>query len=88
MRERARAWQRTSSKESARERYEKGIKEMKEGNRVGYAKMMYTRVFFEDGVGNIEEKGLANEALGLEVEDLDEATERALERANTVQLLG
>ena len=78
----------TVTKESARERYEKGIKEMKEGNRVGYAKMMYTRVFFEDGVGNIEEKGLANEALGLEVEDLDEATERALERANTVQLLG
>ena len=78
----------TVTKESARERYEKGIKEMKEGNRVGFAKMMYTRVFFEDGVGNIEEKGLANEALGLEVEDLDEATVRALERANTVQLLG
>ncbi|KAK0100448.1 hypothetical protein ONS95_008398 [Cadophora gregata] len=76
------------TKESAKERYESGIKEMKEGNRVGFAKMMYTRVFYDDGVGNVEGKGLANEALGLEVEDLDEATERAFERAKTVQIFG
>ncbi|PVH82295.1 NAD(P)-binding protein [Cadophora sp. DSE1049] len=78
----------TVTKENAKERYENGIKEMKEGNRVGFAKMMYTRVSFEDGVGNVEGKGLANEALGLEVEDLDEATERAFERAKTVQVFG
>ncbi|KAH7361020.1 hypothetical protein BKA65DRAFT_578064 [Rhexocercosporidium sp. MPI-PUGE-AT-0058] len=74
-------------KESAKERYETGIKEMQQGNRVGFAKMMYTRVFFEDGVGNVEGRGLLNAALGLEVEDLDEATARAFERAKAVQVL-
>ncbi|KAG4437294.1 hypothetical protein IFR05_007232 [Cadophora sp. M221] len=74
------------TKESAKERYENGIKEMQQGNRVGFAKMMYTRVFYEDGVGNVEGKGLANEALGLEIEDLDEATVRAFERAKTAQV--
>ncbi|KAL2074983.1 hypothetical protein VTL71DRAFT_8763 [Oculimacula yallundae] len=76
------------TKESAKERYETSLKEMKEGNRIGFAKMMYTRVFFEDGVGNVEGKGLVNERLGLEREDLDEATVRAFERAKSVKLFG
>ncbi|KAH7417670.1 hypothetical protein BKA64DRAFT_658546 [Cadophora sp. MPI-SDFR-AT-0126] len=76
----------TLTKENAKERYDTGMKEMRAGNRIGFVKMMYTRVFFDDGVGNVEGKGLANAALGLEVEDLDEATERAIERAKTVQI--
>ncbi|KAH9210865.1 hypothetical protein DL95DRAFT_307089, partial [Leptodontidium sp. 2 PMI_412] len=76
------------TKESAKERYDTGITEMKQGNRVGFAKMVYMRAFYDDGVGNVERKGLANKTLGLEIEDLDETTARAFERAKTVQVFG
>ena len=46
--------------------------------------MMYTRVFFPDGSGDFESnKGTLNAVLNLPVEDLDEATGRAIERAKT-----
>lgn len=56
---------------------------MQEGERTGFVKMMYTRVFYPDGVGNIEHKGTLNSVLGLPQEDLDEATKAALERSKT-----
>ena len=62
-----------------KERYESGMKMMKEGNRLGFARLLYTRVFYPNGDGNYEEKrGLANKVLGLPKEDLDEATKRAI----------
>ena len=62
------------------ERYKSGGKMMQEGNRLGFARMMYTRVLYPNGDGNYEDKhGLANEVLGLPREDLDEATRRAVE---------
>lgn len=72
----------TISEEPAVERYTGGLKAMKEGDRTGFVKMMYTRVFYPDGCGDFEShRGTANAALGLPKEDLDEATKAAMERA-------
>ncbi|KAI9896955.1 hypothetical protein N3K66_007977 [Trichothecium roseum] len=47
-----------------------------------FAKMIYARVLYPDGVGNFERsRGTLNEALALPREDVDEATARAIERA-------
>ena len=74
----------TIKKEPAQERYSGGIKEMKEGKRIGFAKMMYTRVFYPDGSGDFEHnKGTLNALLGLPKEDIDEATKIAIERSKT-----
>jgi hypothetical protein len=71
----------TITKVPSQERYAKGIQKMQAGDRVGFAEMMYTRMFYNDGVGDYEHKGLINDALGLPVEDLDEATKAAVERS-------
>ncbi|CZR67747.1 related to oxidoreductase CipA-like [Phialocephala subalpina] len=72
----------TITKEPSHERYSNGLKEIKEGQRIGFAKMMYTRVFYPDGCGDFENsKGTINSLLGLPNEDIDESTERAIERS-------
>lgn len=72
----------TITKEPAKQRYADGLTGIKEGKRIGFAKMMYTRVFYDDGCGDFESrKGTLNSLLDLPEEDLDEATERALERS-------
>ena len=72
------------TKEPAQERYSSGIKEMQEGKRIGFAKMMYTRVFYPDGSGDVEHnKGTLNTILGLPKEDIDEATKVAIERSKS-----
>lgn len=79
----------TVTKEPARERYATGLKEMGEGKRVGFAKMMYTRVFYADGYGDTESaKGNINRLLALPKDDLDEATERAIERSKVLSQTG
>lgn len=71
-------------REPAKDRYERGLKMMKSGERVGYAIAMYTRTFYSSGEGNTEKRyGLANKVLGLPEEDLDEATKGALELVET-----
>lgn len=73
------------SKESSKERYTTGIKQMKEGEKIGFAKMMYTRVFYPDGSGNTEaKKNQLNEILGMKKEDLDVATKAAIERSKQI----
>jgi hypothetical protein len=62
--------------QNAEERYAEGVKEMEQGNMLGFFKSMYARVFYPDGVGLLETD---NEALGLPVEDLDEATKVVLD---------
>ncbi|CAG8337170.1 unnamed protein product [Penicillium nalgiovense] len=47
----------TITKESAKESYENGVKEMNQGDGIRFIKMLYTRIFFEDGAGNFEPKG-------------------------------
>jgi hypothetical protein len=68
--------------EPSKTRYRDGLEQIKSGDRIGFAKMMYTRVFFQDECGDTEtSKGTVNAALDLPSEDLDEATRRAQERS-------
>jgi hypothetical protein len=70
------------TKEPAQERYSSGIKELQEGNRIGFAKMMYTRVFYPDGCGDFEHnKGTLNNLLDLPKEGNDEAAKAAIEHS-------
>lgn len=70
------------TKEPAQERYSSGVKEVREGKRIGFAKMMYTRVFYPDGCGDFEHnKGKINGLLALPEEDMDEATKVAIEQS-------
>ncbi|KAI7501898.1 MFS general substrate transporter [Hortaea werneckii] len=67
--------------EPAQERFAAGLEAMKAGDRLGFAKMLYSRIFFSDGVGNFEaSKGTVNEMLNLPEEDLDEASRVAVRR--------
>jgi hypothetical protein len=72
------------SYEPSVERYKRGIKEMQDGLHTGFVKVMYTRNFFPGQGGDFEsEKGVANEKLGLPNEDLDVATKRAVDMAES-----
>lgn len=69
------------SYEPAVERYETAKVDMKNGDRMAFARQMYTRVFYPDDSGNFEKRvGLQNEMLGLPKEDMDEATRAAVKR--------
>ena len=73
------------TKEPAKERYTGGMEAMKKGDRMGFVRMMYTRVFFPDDCGNFEKtKGTINDLLGLPKEDIDEATKAAIQRSKEV----
>lgn len=79
----------TITREPAQERYSSGIKEIQEGKHIGFAKMMYTRVFYPDGCGDFEHnKGTINSLLNLPEEDIDEATKAAIERSKTSNWVG
>ncbi|KAI7366904.1 hypothetical protein KC336_g21257, partial [Hortaea werneckii] len=70
--------------EPAQERFAAGLEAMKTGDRLGFAKMLYSRIFFSDGVGNFEaSKGTVNKMLNLPEEDLDEASRVAVRRSET-----
>ena len=74
----------TIVKEPARERYASAVEALQGGDRMAYVRMMYTRLFYDDGCGNFEaRRGVSNEMLGLPKEDLDEATARAIERTDS-----
>lgn len=65
--------------QDVKERYAEGMKELGEGNRMGFAKAMYARAFYPEGRGDYETGwGLDNETLGLKTEELDEATRRTV----------
>ena len=68
--------------EPSKERYESGVAELRKGNRLGFARLLYTRVFYPDGSGDYEtSKGLHNDILGLPKEHIDEYTKVALQMA-------
>ena len=70
------------SHEPSVQRYKVGVEEMQKGNFRGFAQLMYTRVFYQDGSGEFEtSRGLLNEVLGLPREDMDEFTKIAVQRA-------
>ena len=65
-------------------RYRSGVEMLQSGNRSGFGRLLYTRVFYPDGSGNYEASvGLHNDLLGLPKEDLDEYTRIAIERSKT-----
>ncbi|KAJ6605426.1 putative isoflavone reductase family protein [Mycena vulgaris] len=67
-------------------RYAAGVAQFKGGDRRGFGKLLYTRVFYPDGCGNYEARhGLHNDILGLPKEDLDEFTKIAAKRAEEVK---
>ena len=69
----------TVTHEPVKERYQEGAKQVQSGNRLGFAKMLYSRMFFPDQAGLFEaSRGLDNDKLGLPKEDLDEFTKVAL----------
>ena len=71
------------TKEPVQERYSSGIKEIQEGKRDGFAKML-SRIFYPDGCGDFEHnKGTLNSLLDLPDEEIDEATRAAIERSKT-----
>ena len=70
----------TIKHEPSPSRYKAGVEAMQKGDFSGFAQMMYTRVFYQDGSGDYEtSRGLQNGVLGLPKEDLDEATKVAVE---------
>ncbi|KAI1206124.1 NAD(P)-binding protein [Annulohypoxylon truncatum] len=62
--------------EDSVKRYEEAKKRALSGDMTAFPKLLYSRAFYKDGVGNFEARrgGLANDILGLPKEDLDEAT--------------
>ncbi|KAK3360985.1 putative oxidoreductase CipA [Lasiosphaeria ovina] len=75
------------AREPARQRYEDARAALAAGAEgpakvMAFARAMYTCMFFPGGGGDFEtERGTANKQLGLPVEDLDEATARAVDMA-------
>ncbi|KAJ9144512.1 putative Oxidoreductase CipA [Pleurostoma richardsiae] len=64
--------------QNSEKRRAEGLERLKAGDRRGLAVASFVRVFYPNGDGNYEGKyGLANDALGLPKEDLDEATKLA-----------
>lgn len=60
--------------------YKQGTEQFAQGDMRGFAKALYSRMFFEDDAGNAKKLfELDDEKLGLSAEDLDEATRRAVE---------
>ncbi|KAJ5207415.1 hypothetical protein N7472_003863 [Penicillium cf. griseofulvum] len=72
----------TISQVSVAESFKEGQEGMKVHNWKVFVKMLYSRMFFANGDGDYESRiGLDNEALGLPVEDLDEATAEGIRMA-------
>ena len=74
----------TVSYEEHEKRYKSGVELLQQGDRAGFARLLYTRMFYPNGDGNHEaSKGLENELLGLPKEDLDEQTKAGIEYSKT-----
>ncbi|KUI69850.1 Sterol-4-alpha-carboxylate 3-dehydrogenase, decarboxylating [Cytospora mali] len=73
--------------ESSEERYKKAVQDLNDGNRRGFVRLLYTRVFYPNGGGDYEtSKGIQNEILDLPKEDMDEATKEAIRLALSGEL--
>ncbi len=69
----------TTTRESAKQRWNDGTAEVLKGNFGAFTKMLYSRMFFPNGDGDYQSRRvLHNNLLGLPVEDLDAATRIAV----------
>ncbi|KAI0901337.1 NAD(P)-binding protein [Annulohypoxylon nitens] len=68
--------------EDSTKRYQEAKGKVFGGDRTAFPTLLYSRIFYKDGVGNFEAQrgGLANDILGLPKEDLDEATKIGIYR--------
>ena len=67
--------------EPAEKRVAEGLEGMKKGDFAGFARAMYTRVFYKNGDGDFGTKRrLANDILGLPKEDFDEVTKWVVDK--------
>ena len=74
------------SHEPSVDRYKVGVEELRKGNFLGFAQLMYSRVFYQDGSGDFEtSKGLQNDELGLPKENIDEYTKIAVQSETAVR---
>lgn len=72
----------TIEHQDVKERYKEGMEQFKKGDRQGFGKLLYARIFYPDGSGNMEvTRGLSNELLELPKDDMDEATKIAIKRS-------
>ncbi|KAJ7580644.1 hypothetical protein C8J56DRAFT_1102894 [Mycena floridula] len=70
--------------EATKTRFAAANEQVKGGDRRGWAKLQYSRLFYQDGSGNFEARyGLHNNVLGLPDEDLNEFTKIGVKRAET-----
>ncbi|KAJ1547487.1 hypothetical protein HK405_005712, partial [Cladochytrium tenue] len=67
----------TISHQSSTERFEEAREALRRGESQAFGTMLYARVFFPDGAGELRGREMSNKALGLPQEDLDEATRAA-----------
>ncbi|CEJ82525.1 hypothetical protein VHEMI02584 [[Torrubiella] hemipterigena] len=67
----------TVTKESSKKRYEEGMAMVKKGNMAGFGKLLYARGFYPDTYHNLLDK-TQNDILGLPEENLDDATQDAV----------
>lgn len=66
--------------QSSKERYNQGLQDLQKGDMSGFVRAMYTRPFYpESNADYTATRTLSNEILGLPQEDLDAATQEAVE---------
>lgn len=71
--------------EPSTSRYKAGVEAYQKGDFIGLVKLLYSRIFYQDGSGNYEaSRGLQNGILGLPKEDFDEHTRIAVQTAQYV----
>lgn len=68
------------------QRYKAAQEKLKNGDFTGFSEQMYTRIFFPSGEGDDTKRGLANKALGLPEENIDESAKEGL-RLNKTGIL-
>ncbi|KAF6812437.1 isoflavone reductase family protein [Colletotrichum sojae] len=69
----------TIKHENSQDRWKAGHETLRSGDRAGFSRLMYTRIFYPNGDGDVEHKyGLANAALKLPNEDLDAASKEGV----------
>nr|GAT46862.1 predicted protein [Mycena chlorophos] len=59
-------------------RFKESVEAFQNGDHSGFTRQMYTRIFYPTGEGDHTRHGLANEALGLPEEDIDQQTTEGL----------
>ncbi|KAF2480171.1 hypothetical protein BDY17DRAFT_341022 [Neohortaea acidophila] len=74
----------TITHEATKQRYDNGLAQGKSGNKLGFIRLLYARMFYPDDASELSAKA-QNELLGVPEEDLDEATEAGVGMVKQLQ---